>query len=191
MKLRREVIWTNACWASYCKRCPKVWRMGGGACTTQVPPPPVRWGGEEGEHSLPEQDSMLGPPPGTLGDTLGPPKGLPVYVLEDTRAPNPHTPVGKACLTCQICGCLHLSLEGANLDVVGIPPAETRMKARLCPARINTPPPSCPLPVYPPCFLPHCSLAASSGRADPGQEVSIPTHAQPPRGQNPGNPKKP
>lgn len=62
-----------------------------------------------------------------------------MHPLEDTRAPNP-THVGQACPRCQVCGCLHLSPGGANPEVVGIPPAEVRMKARLCPARINTPP---------------------------------------------------
>ena len=75
--------------ASYHKRCPKVWRLGGPECTTQVPPPPVRWGGERGEHSLSEQNSLLGPPPGALGDTQGPSKGLLVHPLEDTRTLNP------------------------------------------------------------------------------------------------------
>lgn len=28
MELRREVILANVCWASYHKRCPKVWRKG-------------------------------------------------------------------------------------------------------------------------------------------------------------------
>lgn len=64
-QLWREVICTNARWASYNKK-PKGLENGRW-CTIQVPPPPVRWGGEEGEHSLPEQDLLLGPHPGPSG----------------------------------------------------------------------------------------------------------------------------
>lgn len=84
-------------------------------CTIQVPPPPVRWGGEEGEYSLPEQDLFLGPPPEPLGDALGPLKGLLVHPLENTRTPNCHTPIVQACP-----GTRSVT-EGANPEVVGIP----------------------------------------------------------------------
>lgn len=70
--------------------------------------------------------------------------GLPIDPLEDT--------VGQACPRC-----LCLSLEGANPELSRHLPAETMMKAKLCPARTTPTTTIVPLPVlvYPSCFLPH------------------------------------
>lgn len=96
---------------------------------------------------------MLVPAPGALGDSLGHTKGisgLPVDPLEDMRAPNLCTHTHEPGMPY-----LPLSLEGANPEPSGHPPAETRMKARLCPARTNTiPQPQCPSHAGLPTLLP-------------------------------------
>ena len=141
----------------------------------QAPPRPQwRWEGWRGTHCL-----ILPLKLGPWGDTRGFPKavsGIPVHPpLEDTRTSNP--PETYLFLGVKSAGALTCLWKELTARPVGIhPPSPDQNESMAAPSPHKRPHPSSPLLVYPPCFLPHCSLAVSSERAGPGQEVLIPTH---------------